>query len=122
MTSGPYTTNDGLTFSPLEKFLTKMEDQQPDILVMHGPFLAEEHKLVKFGRFEVNGVMLTIHMFYCEIWKMIVNSLPKTKIVIIPSVKDVLSMYPLPQPNWSEQFKMFKDILFLSNPSSFELD
>ena len=90
LTSGPYTTQDGLTFSPLEKFLNRMEDQQPDILVMHGPFLPENHKLVELGRFEVNGNMLTIHDFYCEIWKMIVNSLPNARVVIIPSIKDVL--------------------------------
>jgi len=39
---------------------------------------------------------LTIKDFYVEIWKMVLASFKSTEIVVIPSSKDVISMYPLP--------------------------
>lgn len=44
--SGPYTLKDDLTYEPLHDFMAYCKQNQPDVLIMIGPFLDAEHSLL----------------------------------------------------------------------------
>ena len=63
---------------------------------MLGPFLPEDHSIVQVGRFKIGNKVLTLKEVYNELWKMALHHTKITKFLIIPSLNDVLSIYPLP--------------------------
>jgi DNA polymerase alpha subunit B len=98
--AGPYTASDDLSYEPLEALLSKAAEERPDTLVLCGPFVDADHILLRDG----SMVDITFEDLYLT---RVVGSLErfaagpgctKTKIVMVPSVRD-LHMHPVfPQP------------------------
>lgn len=47
--AGPYTSDEDLQFEPLQDLLHLAEDEKPDAVLLLGPFLHEEHPMVRQG-------------------------------------------------------------------------
>lgn len=47
--SGPYTNSDNLAYEPLHDFILYCKTHKPQIIIMLGPFLDSEHKLIEDG-------------------------------------------------------------------------
>lgn len=47
--TGPYTLNDNLSYEPLHEVLNYCKTNRPDVLVMMGPFVEADHKLLVDG-------------------------------------------------------------------------
>jgi hypothetical protein len=98
--AGPYTASDDLSYEPLEALLSKAAEERPDALVLCGPFVDADHPLLRDG----SMVDITFEDLYMT---RVVRALErfaagpgcaKTKIVVVPSVRD-LHMHPVfPQP------------------------
>ena len=41
--SGPFTTSDSLTYTPLQSLLVKIKDLKPEIIILSGPFIDKKH-------------------------------------------------------------------------------
>ena len=52
---GPYTFNDSLTYQPLQLLVKQVQINNPDILVMMGPFVDESNHWLKHPLVEIDG-------------------------------------------------------------------
>lgn len=98
--SGPYTASDDLAYEPLEALLSKAAEERPDTLILCGPFVDADHPLLRDGwmvdiSFEdlyMTRVVGALERFVAR------PGCAETKIVVVPSVRD-LHMHPVfPQP------------------------
>lgn len=126
--SGPYTADDNLNFEPLHEICEKAAENMADGLVLLGPFLDIEHPLVASGDFDlpdVNGydpdtaTLATVfrHCITAPIQKL-VAAVPTITIVMVPSVRDVLSKHVAwPQEQMpKKELGLPKQVRMVSNP------
>ena len=45
--AGPYTSDEDLSFTQLYELLNQIKILEPEIVVLYGPFLPKEHKVIK---------------------------------------------------------------------------
>lgn len=102
--NGPYTMG-SLSYKPLKNFLEKVAREQPHVVVMGGPFIDCNHPDVKSGEifYEQEGASdvtcLSDRELILEIMALIDSKWPaSTRLVLVPSLKDITSLFPLPQP------------------------
>lgn len=122
--SGPFTFNDNLKYTPLKYIASLIKDQQPELVILGGPFVDIYHPQISEGElfftdkeekincFEESAIYIAIRDYLDQT----VDGL-RTKIVIIPSLDDIHSQFPFPQPPLSD--KNTDNVVFLSNPSRF---
>ena len=100
--SGPYTAEDNLDFEPLKALCSKAAEEMVDALVLTGPFLDVEHQQLATGDFdlpEAKGADLDATMNTAfRSWistplHRLCSAVPSITIVIIPSVRDVVSKH-----------------------------
>ena len=46
---GPFTLDDSLEYEPFEELVTSIENQPPDIVILMGPFVDEDHPMIVAG-------------------------------------------------------------------------
>lgn len=106
--AGPYCLRDGLDYTPLENALTRVAVVRPQVLVLFGPFvdanngkiaagepvLPGEQELSSFERVYVRHVLPTLTRCLTPICQ----GASPTKVLIVPSLEEVLCFHPLPQP------------------------
>lgn len=105
--NGPYTFNSTLSYAPLNLLVQRVLEEKPHVLVMNGPFIDCNHEDIAEGEvlfekhsgeiscLEFGDLMVTIFQFLEE--KL---SESRVKIIIVPSLKDIVNLYPLPQPSF----------------------
>lgn len=93
--SGPFTQSDTMTYQPLEDLIMYVQEHQPHVLILVGPFLDALHPQVTDG---------LLAQSFNEIFENIVDTLMRplaschTEVVLIPSSRDVnhQPVYPTP--------------------------
>lgn len=126
--SGPYTADDNLDFEPLHEVCHKAAESYADSLILMGPFLDLEHPLLASGDFdlpEVKGydpetaTLATVfrHCITAPLQKL-VTAVPSITIVLVPSVRDVLSKHvSWPQEQLpKKELGLPKQVRMVSNP------
>ncbi|EME26474.1 DNA polymerase alpha subunit B [Galdieria sulphuraria] len=119
--SGPYTISTNLRYDPLKRLLNKVETKKPDLVILVGPFLDENHRVVENGPTEVS---------YEDIMAKRVGTLLErcfsrisTKCIMIPHVQDVFHHFTYPQKAYDSSvffpLKKPDNIFFLNNPAAF---
>lgn len=101
--AGPYTTSDNLHYEPLIDFLKVVSKDEPDVVVMTGPFVDFSHDAVQAGQTTVHEesfgedivvpyetfflykIAQALESFYME------KKATKTQFVIIPSLNDAVA-------------------------------
>mmetsp|Transcript_43202 Transcript_43202/g.78591 ORF Transcript_43202/g.78591 Transcript_43202/m.78591 type:complete len:597 (+) Transcript_43202:81-1871(+) len=105
---GPYCTRDALDFSPLDHLLEHVAARRPQVLVLLGPFLDAGNMKVASGETSLPGqdrVLPMDDLYKDHILPRLAQGLaalrkaqPTAKILIVPSLDEVLCLHPLPQP------------------------
>ncbi|XP_065915346.1 DNA polymerase alpha subunit B-like [Dysidea avara] len=114
--AGPFTTSDSLDMDPLSDLLRVVSTETPDILVLCGPFVDADHKIIK------DGTLTQTHQQFFE--SSVLHRLRQvdskhTQVVVLPSLRDVHHTPVYPQPPFittSEHNKASHGISFMSDP------
>ncbi|KAI9031701.1 DNA polymerase alpha/epsilon subunit B-domain-containing protein [Phycomyces nitens] len=117
VTSGPYTLDDDLSYKTLEAFIQTCIAQKPDVVILMGPFVPENHPIIASGELDVTPQ----DVFREQVAKRI-NDLekasPSTQILLMPHADDLIHEYPLfPQPQFSKEGLGLGNVQTLSNPA-----
>ena len=129
--AGPFTTSDDLSFAPLFDLLRVVQAVRPDLLILQGPFLEAEHK-----EFVANegATAATYDVLFARLLGDIMTYVShlRTKVLILPSVRDAAGIPVFPQPplNLPSQgvpSELHRDIqtgklVFLPNPCTFRVN
>lgn len=101
--SGPYTADDNLDFEPLHALCSQAADTYADVMVLTGPFLDVDHPLIATGDFDLpeeasfdpdTATMTTVFKYLVSpALNRLASSNPSLTIILIPSVRDVLSKH-----------------------------
>jgi len=142
--SGPYCLRDGLDYMPLEQALRHAAKEQPQVLVLLGPFVDAGNQKVAAGEPTLPGdkepctfeEVYTQHFLpkLARALQPLRRSNPSTEVLIVPSLEEVLCFHPLPQPPldvalgpeaaatgiWEQFDKM--GVRFLPNPAHVKIN
>jgi hypothetical protein len=125
--TGPYTFAENMNYSVLKHICSLINDQQPQLVILGGPFLDINHVQVSEGELFYHDDNEKVNWFEDRIIYGAIKEYLKqetqtsgTKIVMIPSLNDIFSQHPFPQPPLSENSE--EKICFLSNPSQFSVN
>ena len=112
---GPYATNDTatLSYTPLENLMKVIQLEDPDVVIMLGPFVDIKHPLIQTGK--IDFTFDELFLFICNKVTSTVKNL-KTEIVFVPSQRDVCHDIVYPQPPFKEE--PTKRITMMSDPST----
>lgn len=106
--AGPFCLRDGLDFTPLLNSLEHAAQASPQLLLVMGPFVDNANKMVSSGEVNIPGqegpatfedvysqhVLPALRKGLQDVRRMS----PATKIMVMPSLEDVLDFHPMPQP------------------------
>ncbi|RHZ82585.1 hypothetical protein Glove_108g25 [Diversispora epigaea] len=119
--AGPYTLDSGLEFEPLLELLNKVKIEKPNVLILMGPFIHEDHPLIQEGEME-NTPGETFRRCISQPLKKFMDNLPEIKVVVIPSIKDICHHHlAFPQPPFDKSGLPPETICF-PNPVQFQIN
>ncbi|GAP89080.1 putative DNA polymerase alpha subunit B [Rosellinia necatrix] len=114
--SGPYSPDDNLDFEPLHALCSQAADTYADALVLTGPFIDVDHPLIATGDFDLpeeaniepdTATMSTVFKYMISpALNRLVASNPHITILLIPSVRDVISKHV----SWPQESFQRKDL------------
>jgi hypothetical protein len=113
--AGPYTLPGNLAYEPLTDLLERALRSKSSAVVLFGPFVDENHKLVNeqltlsFDKLFETRVMAKILAAAAE--------RPTTRFLIVPALADVHHHYVCPQPQFAG-FDLPPNVHFVPNPAS----
>ncbi|KAL8949028.1 MAG: hypothetical protein Q9222_004837 [Ikaeria aurantiellina] len=132
--AGPYTTDDSLTFEPLNALCQKAEETCADMLVLVGPFLDIEHPLLASGDFDLPDdpsiepdratLVDVFRILIAKPLQALAQAIPSITIVCIPSVRDVMNKHvSWPQDNLpGKKLGLPKQAKMVSNPVTISIN
>lgn len=97
--AGPFTTSDNLDYQPLLDLINRISTQNPDVVILTGPFVDVEHKLVQSGQTVLHDdesgedVMVPYDTFFANKIAVVLEELYaggdcNTQFVLVPSLED----------------------------------
>jgi len=95
--SGPFTTSKDLDYKPLEDLLDVVRREKPQAVMLLGPFVDEDHAMIKDGDLEVTFETLFDDLMR-KITDVIVDECESTELILIPSMREVTHDKVFPQP------------------------
>lgn len=124
--AGPFCMRDALDYTPLEQILQHAAGVKPQVLVLMGPFVDAGNLKVSTGDISVRGVPCSFEELYSQ------HVLPKldagvkelrrvasnTEVLILPSLDEVLSFHPMPQPPIHQALSLDERLRALLEPLS----
>lgn len=116
--AGPFTLQDNLSYEPLHDLLNYVNETQPQILILMGPFLDRCHESIFNG-----GLAQTFDSFFEGLIENIMNSVLNVdiQVIIVASLKDANHhpIYPTPQYQIREKYP---NLTFVSDPCMFSVN
>jgi DNA polymerase alpha subunit B len=95
--SGPYTTEDNLLFESLDAICDKAAEQQPDVVILTGPFIDSDHPLVRDGDFDLETADPneggTLEDLFRERIARRIRRIANSLVILIPSLRDAVSKH-----------------------------
>mmetsp|Transcript_7218 Transcript_7218/g.11422 ORF Transcript_7218/g.11422 Transcript_7218/m.11422 type:complete len:595 (-) Transcript_7218:834-2618(-) len=125
---GPFSTQEDLEYEPLEDLLGVVNETQPDVLLLMGPFVHDKHPQIASclptKLIEDTPVALTFQDVFTFLLTRIAASVEnlKTRVVLCPSTEDIMHHHiSFPQPafhvNMDQlELKDRQQMTFISNP------
>lgn len=110
--SGPYTTKDNLLYEPLNDLINHVNESHPDVLVLLGPFVDMDHKMIQDGDFELVDpeTNMPVDGSLDDFFRLVVSpkltniANPDLKVILIPSIRDAISNHAaFPQPQFDRK-------------------
>lgn len=124
--AGPFTLDDPgaarLDMAPFERLLNFAFERRPHILLLLGPFIDADNSL-----FKTTGAPSTPEeLFLCEFIgriRLLTSRLPHLRVLIVPSVRDLIADPVFPQPPLSPELAAEQaSILLLPNPATLAIN
>jgi DNA polymerase alpha subunit B len=96
--SGPFTKRNKLDFSPLDEFVSAMEETNPDVIILSGPFVDVDHVSIQNGLIDLDVFEIFSQFITPKLIKL--SNLKKgIQVALIPSQQDsCLEWVAFPQP------------------------
>lgn len=117
---GPFTGRESVEFagSTMHGFAERVNERRPNVVVLMGPFTDSENERIKKGEIE------------CSMEEQFENLLaaflqqidPSTKVVVVPSTKDVHHFTAFPQRRYRVKAGCGPNVHFLPNPAELRLN
>ncbi|CAI2170340.1 20171_t:CDS:10 [Funneliformis geosporum] len=114
--AGPFTLNDGFEYEPFKELLSKMNQEKPDLLILLGPFVSEDHPLLYAGNTSKTPGEIFKKSIIDELCKV-----PNVSIVLVPSIKDLIHPFVFPQSPFPKHV-LSKNVICVSNPAQFRVN
>lgn len=95
--AGPFTTTGDLSYDPLNDLLDVVRRDCPDVLIMIGPFVDEDHPMIKAADCDVTYEEL-FQQVLSQAQEAITESKATAELIVIPSLRDVHHDRVYPQP------------------------
>ncbi|PKI85147.1 DNA-directed DNA polymerase alpha subunit pol12 [Malassezia vespertilionis] len=123
--AGPFTEPDNLHFTPWHSFATYVENVQPDVLLLMGPFLSASHPMVAAGTLdEMPATLFRQHI--ARRLTRLAERVPATTLILVPSTDDIFHPHhAYPQPFFDKAepaLGLPKRVRCLPNPSVFYIN
>ena len=125
--AGPFCCADDLAYAPLVALLKEAKTRKAALLVLHGPFVDEQHPTagtaalsVTFDELFEQHVLRLLEDFVQE---QLDAGGPVTQVVVLPALRDVHHVPVFPQPKFGANIHskgVRKHLHLLPNPASFE--
>ena len=125
--AGPFCCADDLAYAPLVALLKEAKTRKAALLVLHGPFVDEQHPTagtaalsVTFDELFEQHVLRLLEVFVQE---QLDAGGPVTQVVVLPALRDVHHVPVFPQPKFGAAIHssaIRKHLHLLPNPASFE--
>jgi DNA polymerase alpha subunit B len=125
--AGPFCCADDLAYAPLVALLKEAKTRKAALLVLHGPFVDEQHPTagtaalsVTFDELFEQHVLRLLEVFVQE---QLDAGGPVTQVVVLPALRDVHHVPVFPQPKFGAAIHskdVRKHLHLLPNPASFE--
>lgn len=140
--SGPFSLKSNLDYSPLQQAIDYATKVGPQVLILKGPFVDANNKLVQDGDTEIPGEdePCTFEELYNRhVLPILYKSLQTlrrartTEIFVVPSLEETLCFHPMPQPPLDQSlaaavgsagFEQLKrvGVKFLPNPAHLDIN
>jgi len=131
--AGPFTTNDSLAYDALGDLLETVRRDKPHTLVLMGPFLDVANQAIEGGdiSFKNPATQAVQYLDYDELFHTLLSYIRDeldadklaTKVVLIPSHKEIHHPYPMPCPPFKDiQMPRGFEPVLLGNPSVFRVN
>ncbi|EQC37500.1 hypothetical protein SDRG_05103 [Saprolegnia diclina VS20] len=129
--SGPFTPNTDANYQPLQDLFAVAMKEQPDVVILIGPFIDANHASFKDGIATYDDMLVSFDdIFLLHIMARInqlLAAVPNLQVVLIPSLRDVNHAYVYPQPPFDRKKTMEaldsssynKRVHLMSNPCTF---
>ncbi|KAM3583242.1 DNA-directed DNA polymerase alpha subunit pol12 [Umbelopsis sp. WA50703] len=121
--AGPYTLDDDLTYQPLEELLQTIAPEQPDILILLGPFVSTSHPLLVNGEVDATPVDVFRTQISARLQRF-TQRCPRSQVLIVPHADDLVHHYAVfPQPAmYGKELGVPRGVHMLSNPSMIRIN
>ncbi|EKC98004.1 alpha DNA polymerase [Trichosporon asahii var. asahii CBS 8904] len=121
--AGPYTLDNNLEYEPLDALVDVVCDERPDAVIMLGPFVDAHHPAIASGALRQTPVELFRQQIASRLARINEES-PGTVVILIPSVRDLLSRHAaFPQAMLERDgLGLSKRVKVLPNPCTFSLN
>lgn len=125
--AGPYTTKDSLQYVPLAELLASAAEEKPDLLILCGPFVDVNQSGITDSRLvELTHQEVFYERIVAQVNKFCLSGSPGTRVVMVPSERDVHHDFVFPQPPFSiprdergtAEFEIHGNISFARNPTT----
>lgn len=114
--AGPYTTMDNLDFEPLDALLARVAAEQPEALVLLGPFLDDRHEGLTSGQLDDTFEELFARLISARIAAAL-GPESAIKVVMVPSLRDLAHDPVFPQPPFAHELGLPSEVLRVPNPA-----
>jgi DNA polymerase alpha subunit B len=126
--AGPFSTSDSLDMAPLDDLIARVRGEEPDVLLLMGPYVDVNNSIVKAGCLPDN---LTLPEFFSErVLQPLMDCISglRTQLLLMPSQRDAhhpFEVYPQPpfQDSCIKHLSRDKDrVLFLPDPCTLSIN
>ncbi|GAX21359.1 DNA polymerase alpha subunit B [Fistulifera solaris] len=112
--AGPFTTSDNFQYQPWQDLLHVVQNEQPDVVILTGPFVDMNHPAVQSGQTALqdedgNDVIVPYETFFMHKISLLLeellteNPLLMTQFVLVPSLEDATAEWVYPQPPFQDR-------------------
>lgn len=116
--AGPYTHHDDLVYDPLQDLVVYLRDHKPNVLILCGPFMEAEHKLIN----DNTTLAETFEVFFEKMITGIVEAVGNdTAVLVVASHRDAHADCVYPTMPVSIK-KSFSNVHMLPDPSLVSLN
>ncbi|KAG8737123.1 DNA-directed DNA polymerase alpha subunit pol12 [Ceratobasidium sp. 428] len=121
---GPFTFDSDLDYKPFKGVVDVARNEQPDLLLLLGPFVDSNHPLIKAGQVDLPPATLFRERISKQLAQL-ETDMPELVIALVPSPRDLISTHVvLPQAALERDpdFGLSRKCQLVPNPSTFSVN